>query len=102
MLAVVLVPVVKDKTGKISSLENYRPIALASVLSKVLEQILLDRLQQYIVTTDNQFGFKSKHSTDFCIYALKEMVSLYRSKNSTMFLCVIMFYFMFLGCIQSI
>ena len=45
MLSVVLVPVVKDKTGKISSLENYRQIALASVLAKVLEQIILDRLQ---------------------------------------------------------
>ena len=87
MMAVVLVPVIKDKTGKISSIENYRPIALASVLSKVLEQVLLDRLQQYVITTDNQFGFKSKHSTDLCIYALKEMVSVYRTKNSTMFLC---------------
>ena len=57
MLSVVLVPVVKDKTGKISSLENYRPNALASVLSKVLKQIILDRLQQYIISTDNQFGF---------------------------------------------
>lgn len=35
MLSVLLVPVVKDKTGKISSIDNYRPIALASVISKV-------------------------------------------------------------------
>ena len=85
MLSVVLVPVVKDKTGKISSLENYRQIALASVLAKVLEQIILDRLQQYMISTDNQFGFKNEHSTDFCIYALNEMVSMYRRKNTTMF-----------------
>ncbi len=61
VLSVLLVPVVKDKTGKMSSIDNYRPIALASVLSKVFERILLDRLHEYIVTTDNQFGFKSKH-----------------------------------------
>ena len=47
----------------------------------------MDRLQQYIITTDNQFGFKSKHGTEFCIYALKAMVSSYRTKSSTMFLC---------------
>lgn len=87
MLSVLLVPVIKDKTGKISSIENYRPIALTSVLSKVLERILLDRLEKYVVTTDYQFGFKSKHGTDMCIYALKEAVSKYTKQNSTMFLC---------------
>ena len=38
MLSVVLVPVIKDKAGKIGSIDNYRPIALASILSKVLER----------------------------------------------------------------
>ena len=33
MLAVVLVPLIKDKTGRIDRIDNYRPIALASVLS---------------------------------------------------------------------
>lgn len=32
MLTVLLVPVVKDKTGKISRIENYRLIALSSML----------------------------------------------------------------------
>ena len=32
MLSVMLVPVIKDKAGKISSKDNYRPIALASVV----------------------------------------------------------------------
>ncbi len=58
MLTVLLVPVIKDKTGKISSTENYRPIALANILSKVFEHILMDRLKEYLVTTDNQFGFR--------------------------------------------
>jgi len=50
MLSVVLAPVVKDKTGKISSMDNYRPTALASVISKVFEIVLLDRFQKYVVT----------------------------------------------------
>ena len=44
MLSVLLVPVIKVKTVKISSIENYRPIGLANILSKVLEIIVLDRL----------------------------------------------------------
>ena len=87
ILSVLLVPVVKEKTGKVSSIDNYRPIALASVLSKALERIILDRLQEYIVTADEQFGFKSKHGTDMCVYALKEAVHKYSNHNSTMFTC---------------
>ena len=44
MLSVVLVPVIKDKAGEISSKDNYRPIALASVFSKLIKIINLDRI----------------------------------------------------------
>ena len=38
MLSVVLVPVIKDKCRKINDSDNYRPIALASAISKVVEK----------------------------------------------------------------
>ena len=71
MLAVVLVPIIKDRAGRIDQLDNYRPIALASVLSKVVESIILSRISMYLQTLPNQFGFKSKLGTDTCIYVLK-------------------------------
>ena len=88
ILSVLLVPVLKEKAGKINSMDNYRPIAIASVLSKVLERIILNRMEMYELTTDNQFGFKRKYSTDLCIYALKESVAKYQSQNS----CVSLFH----------
>ena len=39
MMAVALVPIIKSKSGRIMSKDNYRPIALASIVSKVLEKI---------------------------------------------------------------
>ena len=54
----VLVPIVKDKTGDISDKGNYRPIALASVISKVLEMALLVKLEKHLYSSDYQFGFK--------------------------------------------
>ncbi len=87
MISVILTIVIKNKTGKITSKDNYRPIALASVISKVFEKLLFTRIKYYVLTNANQFGFKSKHGTDMCICALKEMVLKYRSLNSTMFLC---------------
>lgn len=45
LMSVMLLPVLKDKAGKLNSIDNYRPIALASILSKVLERILLTKLE---------------------------------------------------------
>ena len=50
MLSVVLVPVIKDKCRKINDSDNYRPIALASVISKVVEKILLTRMSDLLIT----------------------------------------------------
>ena len=54
MLSVMLVPVIKDKAGKISSKDNYRPIALASVISKLVEVIMLDRIEMYVPLCDQR------------------------------------------------
>ena len=87
MLSVMLVPVINDKAGKTSSKDNYRPIALASVISKLVEVIMLDRIEMYMITNPNQFGFKRKHGTDQYIYVLKEIIDLYRKLNGSVFVC---------------
>ena len=83
----VLVPIVKDKTGDISDKGNYRPIALASVISKVLEMALLVKLEKYLYSSDYQFRFKPRHSTDLCIYSLKEVIEFYKSQSSSVYVC---------------
>ena len=87
LISSVLIPIVKYRSGDVMDKGNYRPIALSSVISKVLEVLLLDRMEYYLFTSDNQFGFKSKHSTDQCIYILKELIEFYRSHNSPKYLC---------------
>ena len=67
MLSVVLVPIIKDKCGEINSKDNYWPVALASVTSKNVEMILLDRMSDELGTLSNQFGFKKTSGTDLCI-----------------------------------
>ena len=61
----ILVPVIKNKSGDSNDVNNYRPIALVTIASKHFEMILLDVMEPFIVTCDNQFGFKKKHSTEF-------------------------------------
>ena len=87
LMSVMLVPIIKDKSGKINSKDNYRPIAIASTMSKLLELLLLERLSNYLLTSSHQFGFKARHSADACIYVLKEAVDSYVEQQSSVYLC---------------
>ena len=68
-------------------MNNYRPIALVTIASNIFEMILLDVMEPFIVTCDNQFGFKKKHSTEHCIYALKNVISYYNWFGSPVYTC---------------
>lgn len=83
----ILVPIVKNKSGDLTSKDNYRPVAISTVTSKVFESIILERCRSFLETDDAQFGFKSAHSTDMCIFALKEIINYYHSYNSPVFTC---------------
>ena len=47
--------------------------------------IMFDRMETYLLTQPNQFGFKKKHGTDQCIFALKELINKHISKNSCVY-----------------
>ena len=87
MLGVNLSPICKDSKGDLSSLKNYRPIAIATILSKVFEMCILRRLISYVNSSDNQFGYKKALGTDTGIYILKELLLKYHNLDSNVFLC---------------
>ena len=54
------VPILKDSKSSVSkslTMDDFRGITISPVISKVFESCILDRYQQYFVTSDNQFGF---------------------------------------------
>lgn len=63
------------KGGLKSQMDNYRPISLLSVISKVLEKIVNKRLVAFLeknkILNDRQFGFRKNHST---IHAVQRLV----------------------------
>ena len=65
----------KNKNGNMSDTSNYRPIAVATVVSTLLEHFILSNISTFLGTTDNQFGFKDGHSTDQCTFLLKQTAS---------------------------
>ena len=82
-----IVPIIKNKAGNSSDKANYRPIALVTACSKIFESCLLIMLEKYLHTHDQQFGFKSQHATDMCIFTVKSVIKYYTKQNSTAFTC---------------
>ena len=82
-----IVPIIKIKTGDTSDKNNYRPIALVTAASKIFKLCLSVILENYLFTHDQQFGFKNKHSTDFCIYTVKSVSKYYTQHHSPVYTC---------------
>ena len=81
--------VIKNKCGSLTDSNNYRPIAIATITSKLLESVILMKCEEYLFTSDNQFGFKAQHSTEFCIYSLLEFIDYYKKRNTTVFVTIL-------------
>ena len=59
------------KGGKTHMLENYRPISILPLFSKIFEKLIYNRLYSFFeknnVLYDKQFGFRRQHSTSHAL-----------------------------------
>ena len=69
------------KKGDTEEPGNYRPISLLSIFDKLLEKLIHCRLMNFLnnnnVLNNNQFGFRSKHSTTLALLELVD--TLYKN-----------------------
>ena len=67
------------KAGDKSIFSNYRPISLLPSFSKTLEKLVYNRLIDYLskckILSDNQFGFRKHHSTEYALALLYHKIS---------------------------
>ena len=76
------------KPGKDPSVsDNYRPIALAPILSKIFEWCLLIMYRPAFATSPLQFGFKPGLSTELCTGLIKNVTARYCFNDSSVFGC---------------
>ena len=87
LMHVVIILLLKCKSKDPADVNNYRPIAIATALSKVLEQVLLSPLARYLWTADRQFGFKQAHGTEMAIFSLKQTVDFYHNQDTPVYMC---------------
>ena len=81
-----ITPIVKNRNSDHSDASNYRPIAVSSIISKIFETVLKRRLESFITSTDNQFGYKSGLGTEHCIFTLKATIQ-HTLSNSAFVYC---------------
>ena len=66
------------KSGSMVELDNYRPISILPVLSKILERIvykqLLSHLENNGLLSSFQFGFRSKRSTELAVTYFTDII----------------------------
>lgn len=86
-----MVPLVKSKSGDLSDVDNYRAIALSNAITKLFETVISGHINDHLARSDLQFGFKEKHSTTICTFAMKQTVEYYTSRGGHVFACFVDF-----------
>jgi hypothetical protein len=86
MLLATLIPIPKNKRKCLNDSSNYRAIALGSILSKVLDVIIMDKNANIFTSSELQFGFKAKHSTTQCSFVVEEVIDFYNRNESPVYL----------------
>ena len=64
---------------------NYRPITLTPVISKVFDNVILSLCQQCFMTDELQFGFKQNVSCSDAIFAVKSTVNYFIERGSCVY-----------------
>ena len=82
LMKVVLVPVLKCKAANTGNSSNYRPVAITTAASKLMELIIQHRIDQFTRRLSSQFGFKFEYGCDMSIFSFKEFVKLYFNAGS--------------------
>ena len=87
-LCCALLPIIKsNKKSKFTS-ENYRLIAISSIILKILDHIILAVSDDNFKFTNLQFGFQSKSSASMCTWLMTETINYFTNRGSPVYLCL--------------
>ena len=86
-----LIPIPKMRylRGKCLSCDDFRGIAISTIISKVFEHCILDRFQTFYLSCDSQFGFKKGTGCRNAIYIVRNIVDKCIKGGDTVNVCAI-------------
>lgn len=89
LLLSTIVPILKNKRGNKCDSNNYRAIAISSLLGKLFDIIVLKEQHTSLFTDVLQFGFKPNSSTIICTSVLLETIEYYNEHGSDCYLLLL-------------
>ena len=84
-----MIPIPKGARANVTDSNMYRSIAISSIMSKILDNVIIEQQQFALYTSAYQFGFKSKASTVLCSTMVVETVQYYLAKGDH-YVCVLL------------
>lgn len=81
----VIVPIVKDRFGDICKTDNYRPITLSPVISKIFEYCILHKYDHFLCSDSLQFGFKKQSGCSHALFVLSQVADYFNSHGSSVY-----------------
>ena len=81
-LVSILIPIPKGPRVDARNSDNYRAVALSSVLGKILDNIIACMQEESLATSNQQFGYKANLSTIMCSSLVIETIHYFESKCS--------------------
>ena len=81
----------KDARANVTDSKMYRSIAISSIMSNMLDNVIIEQQQLSLATSSYQFGFKSKASTALCTTMIIESRQ-YHLENGDNSVCLLLLY----------
>ena len=87
LLISTLIPIIKDKLGDITSSNNYRSIAISSLVMKLYDLVILAAYEKHLGLDDLQYSYQRDVSTSMCTWMAVETISYFLRNGSEVFTC---------------
>ena len=88
LLVSMMIPIIKDKLGDRTSSDNYRSIAISSLIMKIFDLVILSVFEEYLQLDELQFGYQREVSTTMCTWLAVETVSHFLRNGSEVYSCL--------------
>ena len=82
-----LIPILKDKLGNICDANNYRSIAISSLVLKIFDWVIILLYGDKLGLDELQFSYQKNCSTNMCSWMVIETIEYFVRNGSELFTC---------------